>query len=1210
MKLFLAIFILALSLPGVAFGQYYVVSGDWGAEKCVESKDPPVKKEGMCPRYECDSSGNLVDILDKENRVVEKATAAGLNPTEIEKIKDTLCNKSLDDWLADIDNRAASAKNDAIIDGLKPAANMALGSSKCTRGSTEEKRRQNELREQLGEDKIKKVNELEAGEIDRIMAKICVQNLDAWLADIDAMVTSANNDAENDTYFPAVINVPGIVEIFDPPSVLDDTENDNNTPGCWVKGNHIFSANCNVFNGNPVVGNKDILELGNIYVFTDFESISQMKAENPQSCKTCMEKVYKTFKGQNDNHKSDYSTAKNNVARKMVQKLKPKSIVPKLLDISKTIEDVARASALYQPSIDSFLAKVSEEDKLAYQKAMQCPNSDDLLAAMKTKCADEGFEFNEAQKHLETALDSLGLKKVDMTQSFESLKKSSVSKPSNKCSGDVNMQDLQVSNFLAAVKLEDDQPETAATNMVYKALDKILEGDTRLDSFCDPDTVRLSSPGEMIESGLNGLSGELKNMMTPEIKQYYEQVAQELKKDPKFDATNETTFRGSTKLVFMSAMSFDPNLRVLLSDWGSFCELRNSFKNDNENLTDKEKEDNPIKSKRLVRGKAEADRDEKLDDEQAKRILDYAKTRCNAAYDKIVEVACYAGDDIKSPLFADYHLEDAAKDLHEELEKEADANPNTANEKHAEMVLLGGLTCAKMDFSESSKVTKDPLRMLGTFGLSNFSREKLRDGLAKGRLCDNPNDETTCKLLIPDYGALTNLKEDAAGKLCVEAKASKEIMLAEIYGKAPDDKILIDHVARNIETYSKDDPEFVKNLAAEGHLDGHPRALNRARSLAGTPGGSNPVKSLGGVNTGGGEAGFNTTDFNSSNDMNEKSLANTKMESEINKRLFEESEANKVLDKAMSNSGGDIEKLAAEWEKERAALMKKHEEELKALRDQIANAQKDPSSLPPKELDALQDRVDKLLKEKEAIGMGDEIVKNLEKVAEENGEKGKLENKVSPSTIQKKKDEVIAGSTSTSFPAGSGASGNRANLPNSINYIPRSVYQDGVGGYVFVQDNKLASIQLEDLSDMINDNQVDIRDIQLDFITANGNLKLVKIPGYTSGYIEIEQLKAAIQKNPGLDFLKDYLLHEQNPAGIEKDSKLKNKAKEVMIVSIDEANDAPARLRDMKYAMNELMTFREACAENNKAKADMIALSLQSSTDPETAIFGKAFQCE
>jgi hypothetical protein len=1167
-----------------------------------------------------DEHGNVIDDDDKLN-IAKKIAAESnreLTPDQIDEITAGICNKSVDDIRSEVNNLLSAVSTMRNSENLIAANETPKASTEQIDGLTtssgsgcaDKERRLSEFNSGLEE---YEKDYLTPNQIEEITSKICKKSVEDLLSEAQNLINQAKAYEENDQLLNKTEDGENITTNN---HSLDGNGNDNDTSNCWVKGNHLFASNCNVFNGNPVIADRNILELGNIYVFTDFESVSQMRAEDPEkSCKTCMEKVYKTF---TDKKSVDYEKEIDKVADKLVQKLKPKNIVPNLLNISKTIEDITRATALYQNSIDRYLSGVDDADKQEALQALQCPNTDELLEVMKSKCGETGFKFKDAEKHLKTAFAELGFENNEIGESFNSLKKESTSKSTSSCDHDLSIGDYQSLNFLSAITNEKNEPDSTETNLVYSALDKVLTGDKEaVVSMCEKfannpnfePSWHQQQPGKFLEYQILG-SKRLKG----DAKKAYEDVKEIFSKNSAYNSTDYSTVEDSSLIIFTKATNADPNLRMLLSDWKSFCSFQESFEKDNSEAS----ADNPIKSKRLVRGEIEKVRPESLDKEQAQRIIDYAKTRCGAAYSKIAEVACYAGSDVTSPLLSKYHLEEASRELHQELEAQANANSRNANKKEAEMVLLSGLMCSKMNFSKSSIILNDPNRRLGTYGFSDFSSKKLQDGIAKGKYCWSKNGQQECSLVIPEYGPFTTMPNKVEQNICNESEANKSALLYKVYGTQPDTKTYTDHFARNIETYSENDPEFVQGMINDGHLDNYPGARNRAERLIAAANGVTNKPGTGSI-VGPSPSGFSSTEMSTSNSSNDKSLVNSEMESQINKNLqrqkeFEESEANKVLDNAISNSGGDIEKLAAEWEKEKADLMKKHEEELKALREQIANAQKDPASLPPKELDALQDRVDKLLKEKEAIGMGDEIIKNLEKVAEENGEKGKLENKVSPSTIQKKKDEVIAGSTSTSFPAGSGASGNRANLPNSINYIPRSVYQDGVGGYVFVQDNDLAEIQLEDLGNLLIEGRVSENDIKFEFINANGLPKLVKIPGYTSGYIEIDQVKTMLESrksdknyNGELDYLIGYL--EMASKG-NKGKDPEGKKAEVMLVSIDEANDAPARLRDMKYAMNELMTFREACAENIKDKADMIALSLQSSTDPETAIFGKAFQCE
>lgn len=1205
MKLFLAIFILVLAVPREVLGGFYVYNET--TRECDEVKKLPEKKgkELICPMFVCSSDGVPVHASDEHQVIEEHAKKAGLESDDIEKVKAKICEIGFNAWMNQMDDIIADAANAADFANVVSRGNTG---GACISGSPEETKRVNELKQSIANDPYADL--LDPTEINKIIDKICEKSVDDWIkGELADLLKVAAEEANSYKILPSPKRDDHIEEIV---ALIDNHEDYNDDNDCWVKGNHIFASNCNVFNGNPVVADRNLLELGNIYVFTDFETVSKMKAENPKrSCKTCMEKVYKTFKGKSENKVSEYDDEKDKIEKKMVQKLKPKSIVPKLLQFPKTIEDIARASALYQNSIDSFLAKASESDKAAYLKDLQCPNADELMERMEKKCGETEFELEEAKKHIETALKTIGLEGNDFAQSFSKLREEAITKDAgvSSCDKKINMKDLQVKNYIASMQNEDDEPETAATNLVYKAFDKVFAGDDRLDYYCNhPHANRFSSPGSHFEEEMLIASKPLgkspEDGLTADIHSVYKTVLDEFSKNDKYSANNEMQIRKSNIVLFRSAMSFDPNLRMLLSDWDSFCGLRDSFQKDKASLTDKEKEDNPIKSKRLVRGKIEAERDSELDDEQAKRIINYAKNRCSKAYDQIIEVACYNGSDIThSRLFPEYHLEEAAKELHQDLGKTANDNPSNASDIHAEMVLLGGLTCEKdLDFTKSSSILNDPLRIeLQTFSLSNFSREKLRDGLAKGKYCEDPDDSSTCNFHIPSYGAFTNVKGDDAADLCsdVEIKANREIMLADIYGTEPDSGALIDHVVKNINAYSESDPDFVQSLADKGHFDGHQRALDRVKRLnPGTSPVNRAIASTGGA-TGG--TGFSSSFVGTTGGDKVNTNVDPLMEKKIRERVESESQAAK--DRALENSGDDISSIADAWKKERDALMAKHEAELKALRDQLDKAKQNPASIPKTgdgSLDDLQKKIDELEKKKENLA---EVDKEMQEIIKE---KSAIDKKVAAGSVEKKKGELLADVSAGRAPSGLGAfsSASGATFADGISQVPRSDYQTGVGGYVYVQDNDLAADQLSKLGEEFSAGDVKKGDIELDFIKVGGVPKLVKINGFTSSYVEVDKLIELIDEKPDkLGFLKEYLeFSVNNKTG---EYKVGESQTEVMIADIDDAMDPPARLNEMKLAL-DYSKFRESCLEQNENGAKEAILHIKN----QDAGLANAMSCD
>lgn len=982
----------------------------------------------------------------------------------------------------------------------------------------------------------------------------------------------------------------------------DNSHDDNDN--CFVRGNSIFESKCNAFNGsiNAGAGFEVLSEIGSALViaeeFTKQENFVQMRASQPEvECDKCMSKVHSLYTGKSasdpiDTHVAELKAAKEDVARDVVEKLKPKTIVKELFDLSKTMEDVTSAQAVFAKSFEIYKQGKDDAEIAKLESSMKCQNEDDLNNHIQASCAQSGFDINAAKKHIEDSFKSINISSGPFSDRLASLNSLSTTRPTNECGGDkLSIGDHQVSHYLAGLTKEKNLGEKAPTFQVYKMIDAMAQLDPAVANYCNgsSDDVKIGplttrQPGMYIGRTLRRLSDSTKSVDSS--KEEYFKIKQFITTLDGYEAESGGAF---IKTYIQEALETDPNIKMLLSDWDSLCNLKTQLANN-----DGQKDDGLPRSMSIMRDSLNKGDDASFHKEQVERVMNYAKARCNNAFKKIADVICYAGSNINSPLFSGYDFKKASAEVFDDINTAADNTAGNDNEFLAKKVALGALVCSDMDLEANSNLARDPLRKLDMFELSDFSRKTLKDSkLRTDQRCSA--DGRVCDSLFKEHGTFTALSEEGQKKLCPRSSdvaLNRSLVNNKVYGEEIDEETTTNYFKTHVEEFLENDSDFAQDVAdqffpGDGAVNDAINRFNKRRQRRGNVAGGNVNSNI--VNNKSGIPGFDVDALEKEAfgdmDTNFNSIT-PDMERTINERIQNEAEIAKKT--AVENADNNVDAIAEAWKKERDALMAKHEAELKALREQLDIAGKSPDT--PKtgagSLEDLKSKIADLENRKKMLSQADEDMQEMIK------EKSKIDNKVAAAAVDKKKDELVREVSKGRAPssiAGAFSSVTGAKFNDGISQVPRSNYQPGVGGYVYVQDDNLSAIQLKDLADQFTGGDIGEADIKLDFIKVGDVPKLVKIPGFTSSYVEIDDLKKMIEADPRLSFLTKYLeaakINTQNLP--EEDGKA-----EVLIASLDEVMDPPARLKEMKMAL-DYSKFREACQENNKAGANEAILFIE-----------------
>lgn len=925
--------------------------------------------------------------------------------------------------------------------------------------------------------------------------------------------------------------------------------------------------------------NEDIQKIVNHYAKSSYmyiasdedkliENVSLNTHSTPEKCDSCMKKVYDQVAG-DDKFEEDRKEAIDSVNESLSEAL----IEVKLYDLTQNMEKSIRSMSIYKTSINNQVK--DSENSQAIKNQLACKNDISLSQKIKSQCGSKESQALEALKKItkkinpkfegQTVSDILGdlYNSVSEVQNIES------------CQGPVKLADFQRFLFSQDRDLKDkveflDESfkGNTSSSQSYAFLDGIMNNEEFISENCNQNSGSKPSPFDVIQhsviEALNESSEKdseddhenphkeeielvedlMSNYFTnvkrtlKRVDELLVQTSDELKKDYLNNLKEDLIFKiledpstlsakDKNKLLANilkgAAVEADPNLKVMLSDWGSFCYMANLKKSSDQSLEE-------IIDNSNIKDKNSSD----VHKNNFDRIKSFSESMCEKSYDEIVNSLCPVGDaDSFYDNFSQVDIDQAKKRIFNSLVPESDEN-------RKKKIALGAASCGIMvSHSDIGPVT-DP-SALQSHEISAFYL----------RNTDNPDAKKHSNPFNAALAEQSSLEKLCDGSLLRLTEAMVDEQLHDII---PPTEVTTNYIADHLSYFSGNQAveDYYKNATGKALGEGALTDLSDESSLL-----ANDQKTL--LGNSATEDKVEASWFKDLKNLASQSSEDTSsglMPTPPLKNNNQIQDIEKQADDLIGKTQDAIDDNSDESNSENyQALIDKLMKQNEELRNQIYNKVDEGSASEKdlEDLEKLESQIADLQKKK------DELQKSKDsKLASSKDTSGLVR---APSSTSFKNDNNNSSSLESRLTSDYGsvrqtnASGQTYMVPAKASKVD---YSNGKG-IVLTESPGTAAIRLQELT------ADDIKNGGIEIINGANGPRLIKIPGHTH-YMEVSELKLFLEKpeNSGLkELFKELNIFNEAEAV----AKLAPKEDEVLLVS--ESEEQITSLRDLRSFLKD-----------------------------------------